>query len=302
MLVPMKAMLAYAKENHFAIPAPSAANEHALRACIEAAEEKQSPLILLVNYFSNPDICYYGRIATDLIHRTAIPMSVILDHGAKFEHAIWAIRAGFTDIMVDRSSLPYAENVAQVKELTRIAHSVGVGVEAELGHVGSGVNYESDEVAGLTVPKDAVSFVEETGVDSLAVAIGTAHGVYKGTPKIHFDLLKELNDVVPVPLILHGGSGTGDENISKACTMGICKVNLANDLYQAAIQALSDNNVKGNSAYGMYSVMAKAYKNKVEDHIRVCGSENTANGVLAFIKNPPKRKVGDSEGLNEAEY
>lgn len=281
MLMPMKELLAVAKREHFAVPAPGAGNEHALRACIDAAEEKRSPLIVLINYFANPDICFYGSLAADMARRASIPVSLILDHGAEFEHAIWAIRAGFTDIMVDRSKLPYRQNVEQVKELVRIAHAVGVGVEAELGHVGSGANYEVDGKTGLTVPEEAVRYVEETEVDSLAVAIGTAHGVYKGEPKLHFDLLEELARKVPVPLVLHGGSGSGNDNISKACRLGICKVNLANDLYRAMLKALEESDMSGNGAYGLYPTMAKGYRQKMYEFIEVCGAAGKADAILA---------------------
>ena len=239
MLLPMKDLLAAAKKGRFGIPAPGAGNEHALRACIDAAEEKRSPLIILVNFYANPDICFFGRIATDMARRASVPISIIQDHGGQYEHAIWAIRAGFTDIMVDRSSLPYEENVAQVKELVKIAHAVGVGVEAELGHVGSGANYDVDGKTGLTVPEEAARFVEETGVDSLAVAIGTAHGVYKGTPKLHFDLLEELNEKIPVPLVLHGGSGLSDDDFRQSIANGIAKVNIFTDLTIAGEESVA---------------------------------------------------------------
>ena len=299
MLIPMKETLAIAKEHHFAIPAPGAGNEHALRACLDAAEQKNAPLIILVNFFANPDICNYGRIATDMARKSSAPVSFILDHGSKFEHAMWAIRAGLTDIMVDRSSLPYKENMEQVRELVRIAHSVGVGVEAELGHVGSGANYDVDGKTGLTVPEEAVRFVEETQVDSLAVAIGTAHGVYKGTPELHFDLLKELAEKISVPLVLHGGSGTGNENISKACRMGICKVNLANDLYRAALQSLNETDMSGNGVYGMYPALAKGYREKVLEFIDVCGAAGKADlggkgGKIQEFKNE-ERVVNEAE-------
>lgn len=299
MLVSMKEMMNIAKKEKFAIPAPGAGNEHALRACLDAAEETCSPLIILVNYFANPDICFYGKIATDMAKAVSVPVSIILDHGAEYEHAIWAIRAGFTDIMVDRSSLPYEENIAQVKELVKIAHAVGVGVEAELGHVGSGDNYDVDGNTAFTVPEEAIDFVKQTGIDTLAVAIGTAHGVYKGVPKLNFELLEELVEKVPVPLVLHGGSGTGAENISKACKLGICKVNIANDLYRSSIDALVEHNSNGGSAYAMYPTLAKGYKNKVLEYINICGSDNKANIIMKSVspKQKNKEKIVDEAKL-----
>lgn len=289
MLVSMKEMMKLAKKEGFAIPAPGAGNEHALRACLDAAEETKSPLIILVNYFANPDICFYGRIATDMAKEASVPVSIILDHGADYEHAIWAIRAGFTDIMVDRSSFPYEENITQVKELVKIAHAVGVGVEAELGHVGSGDNYAVDGNTAFTIPEEAVDFVKRTNVDTLAVAIGTAHGVYKGTPKLNFELLKELVAKIPVPLVLHGGSGTGAENIAKACRLGICKVNIANGLYRSSINALVEHDSSGGSAYAMYPTLAKGYKNKVLEYIDICGSKNKADVIVKALL--PKQKT-----------
>lgn len=277
MLVSMKHTMKIAREKGYCIPALGCVNEHNLHACLAAAEEKRSPVILLVMYGANPNFDYFGRIATDLAIRASVPVSVILDHGAKYEHAVAAIRAGFSDIMIDRSSLPYAENVAQVKELVKIAHAVDVGVEAELGHVGMGMagGESSGEGGGdsvFTVPEEAVRYVAETGIDTLAVSIGTAHGAYKGVPKLQFELLKELREKVPVPLVLHGGSGTGDDNLRKACSMGICKLNIAYDLYRGAVDMLLNNDMSGNAVYGMYDMMAAGMKTAAMHAMDLCGS------------------------------
>ena len=135
-----------------------------------------------------------------------------LDHGGAFEEIMQALRSGYTSVMIDRSKLPYEENVREVREVVRIAHAMGVSVEAELGHVGTGTEYDKTRDSGLTHKEEARRFVEETGVDALAVAIGTSHGVYQGTPRLEFELLKEIAALVDVPLVLHGGSGTGDDN------------------------------------------------------------------------------------------
>lgn len=281
MLVSMRKTMNEAREKGYCIPALGCVNEHNLHACLAAAEEKRSPVILLVMYGANPDFQYFGRIASDLALRATVPVSIILDHGAKYEHAVAAIQAGFTDIMIDRSSLPYEENVAQVRELVKIAHAVDVGVEAELGHVGMGMSGgdSSGEGTGdsvFTVPDEAVRYVAETGIDTLAVSIGTAHGAYKGVPKLQFDLLKELREKVPVPLVLHGGSGTGDENLAKACRMGICKLNVAYDLYRGAVDALSACDMSGNGVYGMYDIMAGGMKNAAMHVMDICGSAGRA--------------------------
>ena len=265
-----------AREGHYCVPAIAVENEHSVRAAIQAAEEKKSPLIMIALYKVNPDIHYFGRIVEDLAIRAKVPVAMCQDHGGTYAEAMWAIRAGFTDVMVDRSTLPFEENIAQVSEIVKVAHAVGVGVEAELGHVGMANQYETDGTGGFTVPEEAIEFVERTGVDALAVAIGTAHGVYSGVPKLQFDLLAELREKVPVPLVLHGGSGTGDENLKKACQMGICKLNISNDLKRGAIANLNEKCKDGMGAYAMYPLLYEGYKNVAAHYMTLCGSEGKA--------------------------
>ena len=274
MLVSMKETMAIAKKEHYCIPGVAVENEILVRAAIAAAEEKNSPIILISTFKANSDICYFGRIVSDLAARTHVPVSICQDHGATLEQAMWAIRAGYTDVMVDRSKLPYEDNVREVKEIVRLAHMVGVGVEAELGHVGIAANYEIDGNTGLTDPEEAVRFVEETGVDTLAVAVGTAHGVYKGEPHIRFELLEELNKKLSVPLVLHGGSGTGDDNLSRAAKCGACKLNLSNDLKRAVIDATAPLE----NVYALWPTVFKAYKEIVMHYMDVCGSTNRLSG------------------------
>ena len=276
MLVSLNEMLGRAKAEGYGVPAISAANEVTLRACIEAAEKANSPVIVLTGYYMTDALNYYGRMVEDFAVRASVPVVAMWDHSSNFKESIRGIRAGFPSIMVDRSSLTYEENLAQTKELVRIAHCVDIAVEAELGHVGKGFNYDVDGVSSLTVPNEAVQFVKETECDCLAVAIGTAHGVYKGEPKLHFDLLKELAEKVPVPLALHGGSGTGDENISKACRMGISKVNVANELMRACYDALQEEGMEGNNIYKFWPVLEKGYKAKCAHLFEVCGCAGKA--------------------------
>ena len=276
MYISMIELMKKAREGHYCVPAIAVENEHSVRAAIQAAEEKKSPLILIALYKVNPDIHYFGRIVEDLAIRAKVPVAMCQDHGGTYAEAMWAIRAGFTDVMVDRSTLPFEENIAQVSEIVKVAHAVGVGVEAELGHVGMANQYETDGTGGFTVPEEAIEFVERTGVDALAVAIGTAHGVYSGVPKLQFDLLAELREKVPVPLVLHGGSGTGDENLKKACQMGICKLNISNDLKRGAIANLNEKCKDGMGAYAMYPLLYEGYKNVAAHYMTLCGSEGKA--------------------------
>ena len=276
MYISMIELMKKAREGHYCVPAIAVENEHSVRAAIQAAEEKKSPLIMIALYKVNPDIHYFGRIVEDLAIRAKVPVAMCQDHGGTYAEAMWAIRAGFTDVMVDRSTLPFEENIAQGSEIVKVAHAVGVGVEAELGHVGMANQYETDGTGGFTVPEEAIEFVERTGVDALAVAIGTAHGVYSGVPKLQFDLLAELREKVPVPLVLHGGSGTGDENLKKACQMGICKLNISNDLKRGAIANLNEKCKDGMGAYAMYPLLYEGYKNVAAHYMTLCGSEGKA--------------------------
>ena len=276
MYISMIELMKKAREGHYCVPAIAVENEHSVRAAIQAAEEKKSPLIMIALYKVNPDIHYFGRILEDLAIRAKVPVAMCQDHGGTYAEAMWAIRAGFTDVMVDRSTLPFEENIAQVSEIVKVAHAVGVGVEAELGHVGMANQYGTDGTGGFTVPEEAIEFVERTGVDALAVAIGTAHGVYSGVPKLQFDLLAELREKVPVPLVLHGGSGTGDENLKKACQMGICKLNISNDLKRGAIANLNEKCKDGMGAYAMYPLLYEGYKNVAAHYMTLCGSEGKA--------------------------
>lgn len=276
MLVKISELCNAAKQGGYGVPAILTCNQLTVHAVIEAAEEEKSPVILLCGASQTPDLDYLGRIMNDYAHKAAVPVAMMLDHSGTKEEAIRGIHAGFNSIMVDRSTLSYEENLKEVKELTEIAHLAGVEVEAELGHVGIGEFYASDGISALTVPNEAVQFVEATGVDCLAVAIGSAHGVYKGTPKLRFDLLEELKAKVPVPLVLHGGSGTGEANLSKACKLGITKINIANDVLRAAHDALKDAGMEGNGIYSFFDVTMKGYKEKSKELMRLFGSSQKA--------------------------
>lgn len=276
MLVKISELLKRAKKEGYGVPAFGAVDELTCRACIKAAEEMNSPLILLCMNEGNEDMDYFGRMLNDLAARSRIPAATFYDHTPDFDSAIKGIKAGFNAVMVDRSRLPYEENAAQVKELVRIAHAAGVEVEAELGHVGFGERDFSSSASVFTVPDEAVKFVEETGIDCLAVAIGTAHGAYQGKPELHFDLLEELARKVHVPLALHGGSGTGDDNLARACRKGICKVNIVNDLYRGAYNAAVSEGMEGSRIHRLFPVLSKGYTEAAKHYIEVIGSAGKA--------------------------
>lgn len=289
MLVTMKAVLEKANEENYAVVAPNVWNEMDTRACIAAAEKNNSPLILDVAPNMSADIPLLGSYITKLADDTPIPVAVNLDHGGHshgaktndviFTDIMLAIKAGFSSVMVDRSSQPYVDNVRDVEKLARMAHSVGITVEAELGHVGDASQYEKDGTAALTDPKIAKEYVEATGVDCLAVAIGNAHGAYKHgtTPYIDFDLLAALKESTGnLPLVLHGGSGTGNDNLYKACRSGINKVNYYTDIVIHVGQQLQKADLSGNNAYEIYTIIQKAYIDKVSEAMDLFGSTGKA--------------------------
>ena len=273
MLVTMNELLIRAKQEGYAVPACNIDNEHNLRAAIEAAEETDTGIILNTTPVANPDLVTFGHLAVELARRSRVNIALNLDHGKSFADCLLGIRAGYTSIMIDRSLLPFEENVKQGKEMVRICHALGISVEAELGHVGVGEQYHTDGHQAFTRVEEAVEYVKQTGVDALAVAIGTAHGVYKGTPKIHFDLLHELKEALDIPLVLHGGSGTGDENLARCAREGINKVNLSNDLKRSAIENLIKEDLSGNAVYQLYPLLAEGFKNKIKHYIRLLGCE-----------------------------
>ena len=297
MLVTMKALLDHANANHYAVMAPNVFYELDARACIKAAEEMHAPLILDIDFDSSPDVVEQGWYFRKLAEMSSVPVAINQDHSADFTHAIAAIRGGYTSIMVDRSFLPYEENVAQVKELVKIAHAVGVSVEAELGHVGSAADDPNDWKKAFTDPQEAKRFVEETGVDCLAVAIGTAHGLYKGTPTLDFDRLKELKAVLGIPLVLHGGSGTGDENIRKACTLGINKVNVCSELLQHTYMKLETIDWRNDNLEMLWHHVADGFTCRLKELITISGSEGKS-WVPENDIGLSKRKVVFGEGTN----
>lgn len=275
MLVKMSDMLSKARKGKYGVPAIPGLDELTVRAALASAEQKKSPVILLITPGIHDDLFNFGRMVLDIVERSSAPVSLCLDHSSTFEQAVEGIRAGINVIMADRSKLPFEENAAQVKEICKIAHAVGAEVEAELGHVGSGENL-ADYDTGLTVPEEAARFVKETGVDFLAVAIGTAHGVYKGEPKLRFDLLADIMKQVEIPLVLHGGSGTGDANLTKLCQGGITKVNVANEIFRGCYDACVEDGMEGNRVYRLFSTLKAGYMDVAMQKMDVFGCTGKA--------------------------
>lgn len=235
MLVNGVNLLQVARENQFAVPAFNISDFAMMNGIFETCEESNAPLIVAIH----PDeVNHVGQdflpAVINRAHRTSIPVAIHWDHGANYEEVLRAIKLGFTSVMIDKSLASFEENVAVTKRVVATAHSVGLSVEAELGTIGKA---DDEAEAGTdsiiyTDPENAVQFVEETGVDSLAVAIGTCHGLYPDwmKPEIKIDLLEQIEAKVSVPLVLHGGSGNPDDEIAKSVARGIAKINISSDI------------------------------------------------------------------------
>ncbi len=235
MLMNMKDLLSVAQEHRFAVPAFNISDYSMFKGIMEICEEKKAPVILAIHpdelSFTGTDIM---KALIERAYKSPVPVVIHLDHGASLEQILAAIQAGFTSVMIDASHLPFEENIAICQRACAIAHPVNVSVEGELGTIGS---TDSEAEAGadhitFTDPNDARIFAERTGIDTLAVAIGTSHGIYpKGfKPELRLNLLKEIDREVPIPLVLHGGSNNPDSEIAESVTLGINKINISSDI------------------------------------------------------------------------
>lgn len=250
MLMNMKDLLTVAQKNHFAVPAFNIGSDQLLKAVMKTVKELKSPVILEMS----PDefnFVGYAQIQAMLYEaaHTDVPVCIHLDHGDSYETIVRAIQAGMTSVMIDASKLPYEENVAITKKVVETAHIANVSVESELGTIGTTGNSIEGGTEGViyTVPEEAKQFIEDTGIDTFACAIGTAHGIYPKDmkPKLRIDILKDITDQVSVPLVLHGGSSNKDEEIAEAVKNGICKINISSDIkvafYEQARKTLNEN-------------------------------------------------------------
>lgn len=238
MLMNMKDLLSVAKKQQFAVGAFNICDSLLFETVMSAAEEQHAPVIIEL---APPEFDYVGddffTYVKERMMKSPIPCVLHLDHGKTLEDCMRAIRCGFTSVMMDGSQLPYEENIKLTKKIADIAHSVHVSVEGEIGTIGA----LSDSVEGgvenieYTRPEEVIDFLKRTNADCLAIAIGTAHGIYAKDqiPKLRLDILKDIHSKTDDPLVLHGGSANKDEEIAEACKLGICKVNIASDYRKA---------------------------------------------------------------------
>lgn len=293
MLVNMNEVLLPAKKNHYAVGLFNAVNLELARGIIAAAEATQSPVIMgtaevLFPYGPLEEVSYY---LIPMAKRANVPVVIHLDHGLNYDTCVKALELGFSSIMYDCSTDPYEENVRKVKEMADIAHSYGATIEGELGHVGDnegsaeGDSHLEDPSKYFTDPALAKDFVDKTGVDALAIAVGNAHGAYKLPPKLDFERIRTIANTVDVPLVLHGGSGLTDSDFKKAIQEGISKVNIFTDINIAAVKAefkqFSDMN-KG--IIDLIPAAVEAIKQETEKKMRLFSSVGHANTTMADQK------------------
>src|SRR5690606_37567716 len=252
-LVPMTEFLPRAKAEKFAVGQFNMNNLEFTKAITEAAMEERSPFIFgvsegAIKYMGLEYAVAMARVAAE---ESGLPIALHLDHGSSFEIVMKCIRAGFTSVMFDGSHPPLEEQIPRSKKVVEAAHAVGVSVEGELGTIG-GVEDDlsvDDEDAMLAKPEEAIRFWEETGVDALAIAVGTAHGMYKGEPRIRFEIIEEVAKNIDVPIVLHGGSGVPDEAIRRSIELGVGKINVNTENQVAMTKTIREILAKDEKVY-----------------------------------------------------
>lgn len=285
-LVHMNDMLGHAYRHAYAVGAFSVVTLDFLEAIIRAAENYRAPVILNLaeSHFDYYDFDLLAPAVVAAARRAKVPVAIHLDHGKSIESAERAIRCGFSGVMVDYSDQPFENNLRLTREVVKLAHASGVTVEAELGYVpgGEGENAENlSQEFDYTSHSEARVFVERSGVDCLAVSIGTVHGRMKGAPKLDYARLAKINEAVKIPLVIHGGSGLSDEQFRKLITNGVAKINYYTALSDLAVRHIRDNPSIGDNGYmALKRSVRDAVRAEVERCIRLWGSGGRAAEVL----------------------
>lgn len=293
MLVTMSEMLADARAKKYAVPAFDVSNYEMIKAVIDVCEEEKSPAMFmcLKPDLDNRGLGFMAAMIKEAAKRYSVPVCMHLDHATDYDDIKQAIDAGFTSVMYDGSVLPFAQNAENTKKVVGLAHAHGVSVEAELGHVGDAIAGTGEDALlgnapaqeenpddGLTDPLEVEKFIEITNVDALAVAVGTAHGVYRSTPTLRLDRLDEINKISKVPLVLHGGSGTPDDQVQQAIALGITKINIFSEVLNGLNTGLKDklNDIQNMSMWPVfvYEEANKRMREVIRNKIRTFGSNN----------------------------
>ena len=278
MLVNLDYVLKKAKKEKYGVGLFNTIDTDMLEAAISAAEELNSPIIIGTAEVLLP----YGElklIAPSIIEKAKnakVPVVVHYDHGLTFDRCMEALKLGFSSVMFDGSTYDYDENIKRTREIVKIAHSFGATVEGEIGHVGQADSEDNLLEDMYTTPEEAKKYVEDTGVDALAVAIGSAHGVYKKKPMLNIERLKAISSLIDTPLVLHGGSGLSDDDFKNTIANGIIKVNILTDLLLAGDRAMKEGIEKGVGYMETRNLKVKAIKEAVMQKIKLFGSVNKA--------------------------
>jgi tagatose 1,6-diphosphate aldolase GatY/KbaY len=274
-------MLKNAQSDRYAVGSFNIENMEMAQAVVAAAERTNSPAMLATTSstarYAPPAI--FCAIVRALAEAASVPIALHLDHGDSLESVEAALACGYSSVMMDASKLSFKDNVAVVRRVAALAKTYGVPVEAELGKVGGKEDGHEAKDPGYTDPGEAAEYVTATGIDSLAVAIGTAHGVYKEAPKLDVERLSAIRSAVSIPLVLHGSSGLSDDAVRECVARGICKVNFATELRQAFTQALRESLAAGPAGFDpklFLKPAREAVAALVADRIAVCGSSNRA--------------------------
>lgn len=279
MLVTLTEILNEAEKGRYAVGLFNHLDLEMARGIAEAAEEERSPVILGVAEVHLPSIPfdYAAVIMRKIAEDAAVPVCLHFDHGTEYDKILKAMQSGFSSVMYDGSSLPYEENIRNTREISRAAHALNISVEAELGHVGSGDENDDDNYSAMYTDPDTVNdFISRADIDALAVAIGTAHGVYKAKPKLDIERLKSIYAISGKPLVLHGGSGLSDEDIRKTIDNGIRKINICTELCEALYYSYYSSHLSG-CCFEQAVIDAKnSVKEAVKKKMRLFGSSGQA--------------------------
>ena len=284
-LINLKDLLSHASKNKYAVGAFNVTSMTFIDPIIEAAIESNSPVILQLAevHFRYLNLEHIAPAIIRAAKEVSVPVCINLDHGKNFDTTIRAIRAGFTSVMFDCSEEPLDVNIARTKEIVKIAHSVGVGVEGEIGNIGGeavGVAAPTPHEASsesFTKVEDAVRFYEETGVDALAISVGNVHGTYKGAPNLDFERIDKINNAIPIPIVLHGGSGISDNDFKRAISLGIAKINFYTEMSASAVKAARNfltQNPECISYADLSKIVQADIKKTVMGRMAVFGSKN----------------------------
>jgi len=282
-IVTGKELLTDARARRYAVAAFNTNNLEYMQAILEAAGELSSPVIVSaakseIDYMNGPT--FVGMVRT-LASRFSIPVAIHLDHGPSYDEAVRCINYGFTSVMYDGSRFPLEENIAVTRKVVEAAHACGISVEGEIGVIGQAADSHEGSKADamLASPTDCEKFVKETGVDFFAAAIGNAHGLYVGKPKLDFDRLKDIAGRTHVPLVLHGGTGIPVEDIRKAISISVAKINFSTIMRQGYIETMRKTLAENPGELDLMKLLTPsklAMKEIAKQHIQMCGSDHKA--------------------------